>query len=151
MKAKVPEKLPPVDPNTTLEQRFAYRVQVYLANSRSIDAEFTLPGLRGWMLCQKWPDPPATSRLECLAVLSWAAICRADGEHDNEDDIRSELGRQFDFLTGQSSRKPATLDALLSPGGRRSTYTSLCTAASPGSASRETLGLPRFNAAEKLP
>lgn len=134
-----------------LEQRFAYRVQVYLTDSRSIDAEFTLPGLRSWMLSQKWPDPPTSATLECLAVLSWDAICRVDRQPGEEAAIRDELGRQFDFLTGQSSRKPATLDALLSPGARSETYLNLCEAAAPGSSSRESLGLPRFNAADKLP
>lgn len=151
MKSKAPQNLPPADPLVALEQRFAYRVQVYLANSRSIDAEFTLPGLRGWMLCQKWPDPPSSPTLECLAVLSWDAICQMDGQPDDEDAIRGELGRQFDYLTGQSSRKPATLDTLLSSQVRRTTYLNLREAAAPGSTSRESLGLPKFNAVDKLP
>jgi hypothetical protein len=149
--SKAPQKPAPVDPVVALEQRFAYRVQMYLANSRGIDAEFTLPGLRGWMLCQKWPDPPPSATLECLAVLSWSAICRVNSDPDDEDAIRSELGRQFDYLTGQSSRKPASLDGLLSPKGRRSAYDSLREASAPGSSSRESLGLPRFNAADKRP
>lgn len=150
-KTKAVQKPRPVDPIAALEQRFAYRIQMYLANSRNIDLEFTLPGLRGWMLCQTWPQPPASATLECLAVLSWTAVCRMERQPADEDDIRGELAHQFDYLTGHQSRKPAALDALMSARGRRAAYASLCEAATPGSSSRVLLGLPRFNVAEKLP
>ncbi len=146
-----PKKLTPVDPIAALEQRFIYRVHEYLADGRSIDAEFTLPGLRGWMLCQSWPEPPASAKLECLAVLSWTAICQVETDPDRESEIRRELARQLDFLDGSSSTRPATLDAILSTEGRTGTYTSLRQASEPGSNRREFWGLPRFNAAEKLP
>lgn len=146
---KAPKKLVvPADPAATLEQRFFYRIQEYLADRRSIDAEFTLPGLRGWMLSQKWPDPPS-EKLECLAVLSWTAICQVESSPDEEDEIRRELGRQLDYLDGSSSLRPATLDTLLSADGRTEAYTSLRRAAEPGSSRREYWGLPRYNAAER--
>ena len=146
-----PKKLTPLDPDALLEQRFTYRVQAYLADNRNIDAEFTLPGLRGWMLCQKWPDPPGSATLECLAILCWAAICQVESEPERESDIRSELERQIDYLTGGKSRRPASLDTLLSRRGRANAYASLLQAAAPGSSHRVLFGLPRFNAAEKLP
>lgn len=148
---KAPSKHAPVDPIAALEQRFIYRVHEYLADGRSIDAEFTLPGLRGWMLCQHWPEPAASTKLECLAVLSWAAICQVESDPDRENEIRRELGRQLDFLDGSSAVRPASLDVLLSKKGRTGAYASLQQASQPGSARRESFGLPRFNAAEKLP
>jgi hypothetical protein len=148
---KAPVKRAPIDPIASLEQRFIYRVHEYLAFGRNIDAEFTLPGLRGWMLCQHWPEPSASTKLECLAVLSWTAICQVESEPDREGDVRRELARQLDFLEGSSSVRPTSLDAILSKKGRAGTYASLQAASAPGSARREDFGLPRFNAAEKLP
>ncbi len=146
-----PKKSNPIDPIATLEQCFRYRVQEYLADNRRIDAEFTLLGLRGWMLCQSWPDPPASRSLECLAVLMWSAIRQVEADPDGERDIRRELERQIDFLDGSSAHHPATLNALLSPSGRAAAYANLRTASAPGSARRELWGLPRFNATDKLP
>jgi hypothetical protein len=147
---KAPGKRAPVDPIAALEQRFIYRVHEYLADGRNIDAEFTLPGLRGWMLCQHWPEPAASTKLECLAVLSWTAICQVETEPDREREVRRELARQLDFLEGSSTDRPASLDALLSTKSRIGAYASLQQASEPGSARREDFGLPRFNAAEKL-
>lgn len=146
-----PRKHTPVDPIAALEQRFTYRVHEYLSDGRSVDAEFRLPGLRGWMLSQQWPDPPASRKLECLAVLSWNMICRAESEPEHEGDFKRELGQQLDYLDGSSARRPASLDAVLSSEGRAGTYASLRKASEPGSAHRKSCGLPRFNAAKKLP
>lgn len=139
-------KIPP-DPITVLEQRLAYRVLAYVADSRGISDEFTLRGLRGWMLCQKWPDPIASARLECLAVLSWTAICDVEAAPDSESEVRQELARQLDFLDGIINKRPATLDTLLTSQSRERAYGSLQAAAAPGSSRREKLGLPRFNVA----
>lgn len=146
-----PKKLTPADPIAALEQRFTFRVHEYLADGRSMDAEFSILGLRGWMLCQQWPDPPASQKLECLAVLTWTAICQVESDPEREREVRRELARQLDFLDGSSTKKPSTLDAVLSTKGRSGAYASLRKAAEPGSIRREHLGLPRFNAAEKLP
>ncbi len=143
------KKLAPVDPVANLEQRFFYAVHEYLADDRSIDAEFTTPGLRGWMLCQKWPDPTASQKLECLAVLSSTAICLVESDPDREGEVRRELARQLDYLDGSSSQRPANLDELLSSQSRAVAYASLCKAAEPGSSDRESRGLPRFNVADK--
>lgn len=144
-----PKKLTPVDPIAALEQRFIYRVHEYLADGRNMDAEFSILGLRGWMLCQQWPNPPASQKLECLAVLTWTAINQVEADPDRERDIRRELGRQLDYLDGSSTKKPATLDTVLSAEGRLGAYESLRNAAEPGSSRREKLGMPRFNAQEK--
>lgn len=141
----------PIDPVASLEQRFTYRLSEYLADRRNTDAEFTLPGLRGWMLSQSWPDPPASEKLECLAVLCWTAMCRMESEPERESEIRHELAGQLDYLDGSSNRRPASLVAALSTPARTTTYASLRQAAEPGSSRREGLGLPRFNAVEKLP
>lgn len=146
-----PKQLPPVDPVINLEQRFFYRVHAYLADDRNIDAEFTLLGLRGWMLCQKWPEAAESQKLEFLAVLSWNAICQAETEPSRERDIRRELACQLDYLDGSSPHRPATLDRVLSSQSRAVVYANLRKASEPGSSSREYWGLPRFNAAEKLP
>jgi hypothetical protein len=143
------KKLAPVDPVANLEQRFFFRVHEYLADDRSIDAEFTLPGLRGWMLCQKWPEPDASQKLECMAVLSWTAICLVESAPEREPDVRRELARQLDYLVGSSSQRPASLDAMLSNQSRELAYASLRNAAEPGSSGRESRGLPRFNVADK--
>jgi len=145
-----PKKLTPIDPIAAMEQRFTYRIHEYLADGRNIDAEFTLPGLRGWMLCQSWPDPPESPKLECLAVLSWTAICQVESDPEREREIRRELARQLDFLDGTSSAKPTTLDDVLSTKGRKGAYSNLRQAAEPGSTRREFWGLPRFNAVEKV-
>lgn len=143
------KKLPPIDPVVSLEQRFIYRISEYLANRRNTDAEFSLPGLRGWMLSQDWPDPPASQTLECLAVLCWSAISQMDVDSDRESEIRQELGLQLDYLDGNSSKRPVSLEKALSSQSRTNTYASLRQASAPGSSRREALGLPRFNAAEK--
>jgi hypothetical protein len=150
-RVNAPKKLTPVDPIAALEQRFIYRVHEYLADGRNVDAEFTLPGLRGWMLCQKWPDPPDSPKLECLAVLSWTMICQVESDPERESEIKRELARQLDYLDGSSTKRPTTLDAVLSTEGRSGAYASLRKASEPGSTRREFWGLPRFNAAEKLP
>jgi hypothetical protein len=136
-------------PISVLEQRFAYRVREYVAGGRSIDPEFTLPGLRSWMLCQHWPDPAISRLVECLAVLSWSAICQVEAEPERELAVRSELAHQLDFLDGVDPHRPATLDTLLSPQGRTTTYANLRKAAEPGSSRRELWGLPRFNVTDK--
>ncbi|MCA9859012.1 MAG: hypothetical protein KC438_04780 [Thermomicrobiales bacterium] len=143
------KKSPPIDPVVSLEQRFIYRLSEYLANRRNTDPEFSLPGLRGWMLSQTWPDPAASQTLECLAVLCWSAMCRMDADADREDEIRHELGMQFDYLEGRSNNRPASLERVLSPESRADTYANLRQASAPGSSRREALGLPRFNASEK--
>jgi hypothetical protein len=137
-------------PSTLLEQRLSYRVRAWVADGRSIDTEFTLPGLRGWMLCQTWPSPAPTAWLECLAVLSWSAICMIDTEPDRELNIRQELARQLEYLDGASDRRPSSLDAFRLEQTRLDLYASLRKAAEPGSSRREFFGLPRFNTADKL-
>lgn len=138
-----------IDPVASLEQRFIYRLSEYLANRRSTDAEFSLPGLRGWMLSQTWPDPPASQTLECLAVLCWSAMCQMDADADREDEIRHELGMQLDYLDGSSNKRPVSLETVLSAENRADTYANLRQASAPGSSRREAWGLPRFNASEK--
>lgn len=142
-------KSSPIDPIAALEQRFTFRLAEYLTERRSMDAEFSLPGLRGWMLSQKWPDATASRKLECLAVLSWAAICQSEADPDRENEIRHELARQLDYLDGSSNHRPATLDSTMST--RESTYASLRQASEPGSRGRVERGLPRFNVGDKLP
>jgi hypothetical protein len=137
-------------PISVFEQRFAYRVREYLAGGRSLDAEFSLPGLRSWMLCQRWPDPDVSLLLECLAVLSWSAICQAEAMPDDEFLIRQELARQLNVLEGLEPLRPPTLDIELSMQKRTDTYADLRKAAEPGSSRRELWGLPRFNAAENV-
>jgi hypothetical protein len=136
--------------STLLEQRLAYRVRAWVADGRSLDAEFTLTGLRGWMLCQTWPFPAPTAWLECLAILSWAAICMIETEPDRESIVREELARQLDYLDGASARRPASLDAFRLEQTRIDLYSNLRKAAEPGSTRREFFGLPRFNSAERL-
>lgn len=146
------EPMPPNEqPINIFEQRFAYRVREYVAGGRSMDAEFTLPGLRSWMLSQRWPEPTDSLLLECLAVLSWSAICQVEAEPEQETVIRSELARQLDFLEGNDPHRPATLDTVLSMQGRNTTYANLRKAAEPGSSRREYWGLPRFNVSDKPP
>lgn len=138
------------DPIAQLEQQLAYRVRACVAGGRTIDTEFTLPGLRGWMLCQRWPDPAPSAWLECLAVLSWSAICAIDADPDQEVVIRGELARQLEYLDGAHVRRPQSLDAFRFEQTRLELYNSLRKAAEPGSSRREFFGLPRFNAADKL-
>jgi hypothetical protein len=141
---------PPRDPTSLLEQRLEYRVRAYAAGGRAMDAEFTLLGLRGWMLCQPWPFPAPSAWLECLAVLSWSAICSIDLEPEREGVVRNELARQLEYLDGADTLRPTSLDAFRLEQTRIDLYTSLSNAAKPGSSHRERFGLPRFNAADKL-
>lgn len=135
---------------TRLEQQLAYRVHAYLAEGRQQDSVFSLPALRMWMLGQTWPFPVPSTRLECLAVLSWSAICAIEAEPEREVVIRGELGRQMDYLDGANVRRPVSLDAFQPAQARIALYTNLRTAAEPGSSRRQIVGLPRFNAADKL-
>lgn len=137
------------DPNTLLEQRLDYRVRAYIAGGRTVDPEFTLPGLRSWMLSQIWPLPAPSDWLECVAVLCWSAICSIESESEREVAVRNELRGQMDYLDGASPRRPRSLDAFRSEETRSELYASLRNAAAPGSARRESSGLPRFNAADK--
>jgi hypothetical protein len=137
------------DPNTLLEQRLAYRVRAYVAGGRAMDAEFTLPGLQGWMLCQAWPLPPPTAWLECLAVLAWSAICSIENDPDREQSVRDELARQMGYLEGGETPRPASLDQFRLENVRLDLYASLRQAAEPGSSRRRLLGLPRFAASDK--
>lgn len=132
-----------------LEQQLAYRVRAYLGAGRTQEALFTLPGLRGWMLCQTWPFPAPSAWLECLAVLSWSAICAIDADPKQESMVRNELARQLDYLDGVGVRRPASLDAFRSERTRTELYASLRKAAEPGSSRRVFFGLPRFNPADK--
>lgn len=141
---------PSPNPIAQLEQQLAYRVRAYLAAGRTQDAVFSLPGFRGWILCQTWPSPAPSAWLECLAVLSWSAICAIDADPEREVIVRGELSRQLDYLDGANVRRPASLDAFRSEQTRDDLYTSLRKAAEPGSSRREFFGLPRFNAADKL-
>ncbi|HET9662254.1 MAG TPA: hypothetical protein VFP05_18150 [Thermomicrobiales bacterium] len=132
-----------------LEQRLMYRLQEYLADRRGIDAEFTLPGLRGWMVSQPWPELPVPQRLECLSVLVWSAICQVDDAPEREGEVRHELMLQLEFLEGGHIEQPPTLAQVLSETARTAIYQDLRAAANPGSMRRATWGLPRFNAADK--
>jgi hypothetical protein len=145
-----PSMTPPPDQSTLLEQRLSYRVRAWIADGRSTDTEFTLPGLRGWMLCQTWPFPAPSAWLECLAVLSWSAICVIDTDPDQELVVRTEFARQLEYLDGTSIRRPVSLDAFRLEQTRIDLYTSLRKAAEPGSSRREFFGLPRFNSADRL-
>jgi len=140
---------PPIDPVASFEQRFAFRIYQYLANDRNADAEFTLAGLRGWMICQTWSDPPASPTLECLAVLSWTMIRQIEAVPAREPELRRELGRQLDFLDGSSAKRPASLDVALARSARAGMYANLRDAAGPGSARRQSLGMPRFPVDER--
>lgn len=142
----MPRSAPPA---SVLEQRFAYRIREYLAGGRTQDAEFSLPGLRSWMLCQQWPDPPESLLLECLAVLGWSAICQIEDRPADESAIRQELGRQLDYLEGHTTDRPPSLDHELSMTNRVRTYANLRHAAEPGSARRERWGLPKFNVTDR--
>lgn len=139
----------PPDPNTFLEQRLDYRVRAYAAGGRAMDVEFALAGLRVWMLSQTWPFPAPSAWLECLAALSWSAICAIDAEPEREANVRSELARQLDCLEVTAARRPTSLDELRSGQTCTDLYTSLRQAAEPGSLRRELLGLPRSGAADK--
>ena len=139
----------PPDSSVTLEQRFIYRLQEYLANRRGIDSEFTLPGLRGWMVSQPWPEAPTSQRLECLAVLVWAAICQVDEAPEREREVRQELIHQLDFLEGGRADQPPNLPDVLAKKARTALYKDLLAAANPSSTRRATWGLPRFNTADK--
>ncbi len=141
--------LPPLDPVVSFEQRLTFRIYQYLANDRNADAEFSLAGLRGWMICQRWSDPPASNTIACLAVLSWSMICQADAAPEQERALRYELGRQLDFLDGSSQMRPASLDVVLSQSVRDRVYADLREAAGPDSTRRQSLGLPRFSANER--
>ncbi len=134
-----------------LEQQLAYRVRAYIAASPQRESEFTLSGLRIWMLSQSWPWAGRSAWLECLAVLSWSAICAIDAEPEREVVIQGELERQLDFLDGANVRRPSSLDAFRSDETRVEVYTALRAAAEPGSARRQSLGLPRFNAGTTRP
>jgi hypothetical protein len=138
------------DPNVFLEQRLAYRVREYVAGGRSIDDPFTLAGLRTWMLCQAWPFPASSARLECLAVLSWSAICVIESEPEREVTVRNELSQQLAYLEDASARRPVSLDAFRAEQTCIAIYASLRKAAEPGSRRRELLGLPRFGDPDKL-
>lgn len=135
---------PSIDPVASFEQRFAFRIYQYLANDRNADAEFTLAGLRGWMVCQTWADPPASPTLECLAVLSWTMIRQIEAAPAREAELRRELGWQLDYLGGSSARRPASLDIALAQPARATVYANLRDAAGPESTRRQSLGLPRF-------
>jgi hypothetical protein len=140
---KTPKPLLPLDPLAALEQQLAYRVHAYLTNQRRMAAEFTLPGLRDWMLCQTWPVAPERQSLECLAVLAWSAVCQADGAPDQEAAIRQGLIQQLDFLGGISNLRPSSLEIIESAPKRTRAYQELCSASAPGSAGRVLVGLPR--------
>ena len=139
------------DPNISLEQQLAYRIAACLAGTRSIDLTFTLPGLRGWMLCQRWPEAAHSDRFECLAVLTWSAICSIDAAPERESIVLKELTQQIEYLGGTRVLRPASLDAFRSAQRRHDLYASLRKAAEPGSSRREFFGLPRFDTTAKAP
>jgi hypothetical protein len=139
------------DPDSNLEQQLAYRVAACLADARTTDPTFTLPGLRGWMLCQRWPEAALSARLECLAVLTWSAICSIDADPDQEPSVLKELAWQIEYLGGVRALRPASLDAFQSVQARRDLYGSLRKAAEPGLSRREFFGLPRFDTVAKAP
>jgi hypothetical protein len=145
------DKLPPVDPVRDLEQRLAYRVHSFLSAHRQEDAEFSIHGLRVWMLSQTWPHTPQRASLECLAVLAWNAVCAADRDFFPEAEIRAELARQLDYLGGRSARRPESLAVVTTETQRARLYQSLLAAAEPGSRYRSDYGLPRYNTNEKIP
>ena len=145
------DHLPPVDPIRDLEQRLAYRVHSFLSAHRRQDAEFSVLGLRAWMLSQTWPITPQRASLECLAVLAWNAVCAADRDVLPEDEIRAELARQLDYLGGRSTRRPQSLAVVTSDHERSRLYQSLLAAAEPGSRYRSDYGLPMYSANEKVP
>lgn len=131
------------------EQRFAYRVREYVNGGRANNSEFSLSGLRGWMLAQNWPEPALSQRIHWLAVLSWSAIRQAEADPSREPEIRRDLGRQLAFLDGTSPNQPQSLAPLLAEHKQAEIYADLHEAAQPGSAVRSSLGLPRFNVEDK--
>jgi hypothetical protein len=143
-----PKKPNPIDPIVALEQRFIYRLHEYLADSRNIDAEFTLPGLRGWMLCQKWPEASSSRLLEQLGALSWTMICQVESDPNCEGELRRDLGLTLRG-SNHNPKRTTPFDAALSKEGRADAYNSLRKASEPGSLVRTSLGMPRFDAAEK--
>jgi hypothetical protein len=137
--------------NAHLEQQLAYRVNACVIGSRTTEQIFTLSGLRGWMLCQSWPPQALSARLECLAVLSWSAICSMDVDPEREAIALNELARQLEFLGGARIPRPSSLDAFESAQTRHELYGGLRKAAEPGSSRREFFGLPRFNPGQQSP
>jgi hypothetical protein len=139
------QKPSPPDPIKELEARLSFRISEYLSNDRSSEADFSMSGLRVWMVGQRWSEPVGSAMLECLAVLCWDMIRQYEAAPEREAELRRELIRQLDYLNGRSATRPASLNIVLASAMRDRIYGNLRDASRTGSAMREALGLPRIH------